>query len=77
MTQTKDWAALETMGALMVNQQHLQDAGYYVWNYTGDETPEFKARCADLHDALADMQTKLVTLLQHVPNVNLSNGDNE
>lgn len=71
MTREKDWTALETMASLIVNQQHLQDAGYYVWNYTGDDSDDtFKARCVDLHQSITDMQTKVATLFQHVPVIN-------
>lgn len=70
MPQQKDWPALEELSATSTNHLHLQEAGFSVWNYTGDITPDFTMRCTDLHQAVIEMQAKLVTLLQHVPVIN-------
>ena len=58
---------LKDLAMFNIDAQFCQQYGTQVFNYSGDETPQYQAICANLSSALDDLTADIQAIRSEIP----------
>ena len=66
-TITPNIAALKVLAAFNIDAQFLNQYGAQIFNYSGESTPEYEAKCAEFSTLCNSVKADADSLLAHLP----------